>query len=81
MDFPIVRQLLTYHVTNYKQVGTALAILFPVGLPLYLVGTRHQSNLKKELKSALHVCDEITNIITQDINDTQETRLQENTTS
>ena len=81
MDFPIVRQLLTYHVTNYKQVGTALAILFPVGLPLYLVGTRHQSNLKKELKSALHVCDEITKIITQDINDTQETRLQENTTS
>ena len=68
-------------ISNYKQVGTALAILFPVGLPLYLVGTRHQSNLKKELKSALHVCDEITNIITQDINDTQETRLQENTTS
>ena len=66
MDFPIVRQLLTYHVTNYKQVGTALAVLFPVGVPLYLVGTRHQSNLKKELQNAVRVCDEITDIITKD---------------
>ena len=63
MDFPIVRQLLTYHPTNYKGVGTALAVIFPLGLPLYLVGTHHQSNLKKELKTAVHVCDEITKIL------------------
>lgn len=78
MDFPIVRQLLTYHVTNYKQVGTALAVLFPVGVPLYLVGTRHQSNLKKELSNAVRVSDEIASIITKDINDKQETKQQEN---
>jgi lipopolysaccharide export system permease protein len=77
MDFPIVRQLLTYHVTNYKQVGTALAVLFPVGLPLYLVGTRHQSNLKKELQNAVRVCDEITDIITKDNADTIDTKQQE----
>lgn len=63
MDYPIIRQMLTYHVTNYKHVGTALAVLFPVGLPLYLVGTHHQSNLKKEIATAVKVCDEMTQIL------------------
>ena len=80
MDFPIVRQLLTYHVTNYKQVGIALAVIFPVGLTLYLVGTRHQSNLKRELNIAMRVCDEIDGIITKDINDTKENKQKETTT-
>ncbi len=77
MDFPIVRQLLTYHVTNYKHVGTALAVFFPVGLPLYLVGTRHQSNLKKELQNAVRVCDEISEIITKDSAEINENKQQE----
>lgn len=63
MDYPIVRQMLTYHITNYKQLGTALAVLFPVGLPLYFVGTHHQSNLKKEIAAAIKVCDEVSEII------------------
>ena len=63
MDYPIVRQMLTYHITNYKQLGTALAVLFPVGLPLYFVGTHHQSNLKKEIATAVKVCDEVSDII------------------
>ncbi len=71
MDFPIMRQLLTYHITNYKHVGTALAVLFPVGLPLYLVGTRHQANLKRELHTTMRVCDEINEIITSDMGDAQ----------
>lgn len=63
MDFPILRKMLTYHITNYKHVGTALAVIFPIGVPLYLVGTWHQSNLKKEVASAAKVCDEITQIL------------------
>ena len=63
MDFPILRKMLTYHITNYKHVGTALAVLFPIGVPLYLVGTWHQTNLKKEVATASKVCDEITQIL------------------
>ena len=66
MDFPIVRKLLTYHVTNNKHLGTFLAAFFPVGLPLYLVGIRHQANLKNELKTVTRVCDEISDIIMKD---------------
>jgi len=79
MDYPIIRQMLTYHVTNYKWLGTALAVIFPVGLPLYLVGTRHQSNLKRELKTAVRVCDEISNIISKNSN-TQDIKQQETIT-
>ena len=78
MDFPIVRQLLTYHVTNYKPAGTALAVIFPVGLPLWLVVSMHQSNLKKELLTTMRVCDEINAIITQDNDDNQENKQQDN---
>lgn len=63
MDFPILRKMLSYHITNYKHLGTALAVLFPIGVPLYLVGTWHQSNLKKEVATAAKVCDEITQIL------------------
>ncbi len=63
MDFPILRKMLTYHITNYKHVGTALAVLFPIGVPLYLVGTWHQSNLKREVATASKVCDEVTQIL------------------
>ncbi len=63
MDFPIIRKMLTYHITNYKHVGTALAVMFPIGVPLYLVGTWHQSNLKKEVAAATKVCDEIADIL------------------
>ena len=72
MDFPIIRQLLTYHITNYRHVGTALAVVFPVGLVLYLVGTRHQANLKRELSTAVRVCDEVSDILQQNHDNNQE---------
>ena len=76
MDYPIIRQLLTYHITNYKQVGTALAVVFPIGIPLYLVGIRHQANLKRELTTTIRVCDEISQIIRD--NDVLETTNKDN---
>ena len=77
MDYPIIRQLLTYHITNYKHLGSALAVLFPVGLPLYLVGSRHQSNLKRELNTTVRVCDEISQILLDD--NVSETTNKDNT--
>lgn len=69
MDFPILRKMLTYHITNYKHLGTALAVLFPIGVPLYFIGTWHQSNLKKEVATASKVCDEIIQILNKSNNE------------
>lgn len=59
MDYPVIRQLLTYHPTNNKNVGTALAALFPIGLPLWLVGLRHQKNLKRDVSLTIKTCDQL----------------------
>lgn len=63
MDFPVIRQLLTYHITNYPKLGLALAIFFPVGLPVYLVGQRHQHNLRRDIARTIKVCDQLVAIL------------------
>lgn len=59
MDYPIFRQLLTYHPTNYPKIGLALAILFPIGIPLYIIGTRHQKALKADVQHAYNVSNQL----------------------
>ena len=59
MDFPVIRQLLTYHLTNYPKLGLALAIVFPVGVLLYIVGIRHQANLKRDIAQCIMVADQV----------------------
>ncbi|MDY3912143.1 MAG: LptF/LptG family permease [Sodaliphilus sp.] len=59
MDFPVVRQLLIYHPTNYPKLGAVLAALLPVSLPVYLVALKHLSNLKYDVNLTCKVCDEL----------------------
>ncbi len=63
MDFPVIRQLRTYRLTSNNRLGKALAILFPIGLPLYLLGSRHQRNLKRDIASSATVCDQLIAIL------------------
>ena len=63
MDYPVIRQLLTYHPTNYQWLGTTLAALLPLGLPGYAVGLRHQANLKRDIAHTATVCDQMTAIL------------------
>ena len=59
MDYPIVRQLLLYHPTNYPQVGTDIAALFPIGLPGYWMGKRMQKCLKADVAKMMAVSDQL----------------------
>lgn len=63
MDYPIVRQLLTYHITNYPRLGMAIAILLPLSIPIYIIGTRHQRNLRNDVATAVKVSDELTALL------------------
>ncbi len=76
MDFPIVRNLFTYYPSatlhqvvmtrskrlSQRQVGILLAVLFPIGLPLWLVGMHHQKNLLRDVRQAASVCGQLTDI-------------------
>lgn len=59
MDYPVIRQLLTYQPTTNKTLGTVLAALFPIGLPLWLIGTRHQKNLKRDVSQTAKTSDQL----------------------
>lgn len=63
MDYPIVRQLLTYHITNYPRLGMAIAILLPLSIPIYIIGTRHQRNLRNDVATAVKVSNELTALL------------------
>jgi hypothetical protein len=58
-----VRQLLTYRPAPNQGIGTAIAVLFPVGLPLWLIGLRHQKNLKRDINQIITTSDQLTAII------------------
>ena len=68
MDYPIIRQLLTYRPTSNKTIGTALAALFPIGVPVWLVGLRHQKNLKRDIRATIKTCDQLTAIFNGEYN-------------
>lgn len=78
MDFPIIRQLLTYCPTGNKNLGTALAALFPIGLPLWLVGLRHQKNLRRDVNQTIKTCDQLVAIFNGEYSREMEYSVAEN---
>ncbi len=59
MDFPIIRHLAFYQLTASPKLGIALAVLFPLGLFLYIIGVRRQSNLKQDIITTVGICDQL----------------------
>lgn len=59
MDYPVIRQLLTYHPVSNRGLGSVMAVLFPIGLPMWLIGLRHQSNLKRDVRLTIRTCDQL----------------------
>lgn len=59
MDYPILRSLWFYHPTNYRWLAYSCAVLLPIGLPVYLIGTKCQKTLKNEIVSIVNVSNEI----------------------
>lgn len=59
MDYPILRSLWFYHPTNYRWLAYSCAVFLPIGLPVYLIGTKCQQTLKNEIVSIVNVSNEI----------------------
>ena len=68
MDYPVIRQLLTYRPTGNKTLGTVLAALFPIGIPGWLVGLRHQKNLKRDIRATIKTSDQLIAIFNGEYN-------------
>lgn len=48
MDYPILRSLWIYHPTGLRWVAWSAIIIFPIGLPIYLIGRRSIRHLDGE---------------------------------
>ena len=63
MDFPVIKN---YHLSNLRinaRLRMVLAILFPVGGPIYLIAAYRHRLLYQEMYTTAKVCDELINII------------------
>lgn len=58
MDFPILRSLWIYHPTGLKWVAWSAIVIFPVGMPVYLIARRSISHLQGELATIMKVARE-----------------------
>lgn len=72
MDLPILRSLWLYHPTNYGWIGYVVAVLFPIGLPLYLMGLRSQRKFKDEIRSVANIVKELTTLLEKNTLDNKE---------
>lgn len=55
LDFPLLRRLWIYRPANSKWLGYTFATIFPIGIPLYLIGTSQQKQLKQEIQAIIKV--------------------------
>ncbi|MCM1292569.1 MAG: LptF/LptG family permease [Bacteroides sp.] len=59
MDYPMLRSLWLYHPTGVKAVAWAAIIIFPIGLPVYLIGRHQLRLLRDEIKKIDKVSEEL----------------------
>lgn len=69
MELPVMRSLWFYHPTGYKAVAWAFILLFPIGIPLYIWGTRCQRKLKEELEHIITTDNELIALLEVNTND------------
>ena len=69
MDYPFIRHLLMYYPINNKKVGMIIACVVPVGIIGYFVGVECQKRLKRDIKTARKVCEELLSILQDDKDD------------
>ncbi len=67
-DYPVLRSLWLYHPTNYGWVGWTCAVLFPIGIPVYLLGLDSQKKLKAEIDVIIKVSSEIEKLLVAENN-------------
>ncbi|TFU92950.1 YjgP/YjgQ family permease [Barnesiella sp. WM24] len=69
MELPVMRSLWFYHPTDYKAIGWSFIAIFPVGIPIYLWGTRCQRKLKEELEHIITTDNELIALLEVNTND------------
>ena len=70
MELPVMRRLWLYHPSGNKWLSWAFIVLFPIGIPLYLLGLRSQNKLKEEIQHIITTDNELAALLKTDIQPT-----------
>ena len=63
MDYPIVRSLWMYYPVSARWLSVVAMALFPISIPVYMVGLRQLRILRDELHKIVKVSDELNLLI------------------
>ncbi len=69
MDYPILRNLWVYRPAPSRRWGYVLAILFPIGLLLYWVGSYQQRLLRNEVAGIIRTNEELCKLLQKEIDE------------
>ncbi len=72
MELPIMRHLWLYRPSDYRWLSWTFIILFPVGVPLYLLGLRSQKQLKEEIQHIVTTDNELAVLLQTDIDSSKQ---------
>jgi len=67
MELPVMRHLWLHHPSGYRWLSWTFIVLFPIGLPLYLLGLRFQKQLKDDIQHIVTTCNELAVLLQTDI--------------
>ena len=67
MELPIMRHLWLYQPSDYRWLSWIFIILFPIGIPLYIFGTKSQQHLKEEIQHIMTTDKELAVLLQTDI--------------
>lgn len=65
MDMPVLRSLWVYHPTNYRWAAIAAMIASPITIWVYFFGLKEQKHLRHEVETAISVCSQLRQLITE----------------
>ena len=68
MDFPVLRSLYFYQpVKGNAALSFVCMAVFPIGITGYLIGLRQRKQLRRDVETVRHVCEELTELYNKQI--------------
>ena len=66
-DYPILKNLWFYNISPNHKIAVAVAVLFPIGLPTWLIGRKLRNDLHEELTKIINLNQQIKQLINKDL--------------
>ena len=67
-DYPILKNLWFYNISPNRKIAIAAAVIFPIGLPIWLIGRKLRNDLHEELTKIIKLDQQVEQLINKETN-------------